>query len=133
MQGQKQSDVNVVDRSRERFFSALQSKNFVIYSLETELSLIKLSVQFSSVAQSYPTPCNPMNCSTSGFPVYHQHPELAQAHVYQVGDATQPSPSPLSPSPDFNLSHHQGLFQRVSSLHQVTKVLEFQLQHQSFQ
>ena len=67
-----------------------------------------------------------------GFRVYHQLPELTQTHVHQVGDAIQPSHPLLSPSPPtFNLSQHQGLFQLVSSSHQVAKVLE--LQHQSFQ
>ena len=93
-----------------------------------------LNLQFSSVAQSCPTLCNPMDCSTLGFPVHHRLLELAQTHVYQVGDAIQLSHPLLSPSPPaFNLSHHQGLFQGVSSLHQVAKVLEFQLEHQSFQ
>ena len=91
------------------------------------------SVQFSSVAQSCPTLCDPMDCSTPGFPVHHQLPELAQTHVHRVGDAIQPSHPLLSPSPAFNLSQHQGLFQRVSSSLQVAKVLEFQLQHQTFQ
>ena len=92
------------------------------------------TVQFSSVAQSCPTLCDPMDYSTPGFPVHHQLLELAQTHVHQVGDAMQP-PHPLSsPSPPApNLSQHQGLFQGVSSSHQVAKVLEFQLQHQSFQ
>ena len=68
------------------------------------------------------------------FPVYHRLPELAQIHDHQVGDTIQPSHPLLSPSPpDFSLSQHLGLFQQVSSSHQVTKVLEFQLQHQSFQ
>ena len=91
-------------------------------------------VQFSSAAQLCLTLCDPTDCSTPGFPVDHQLLELTQAHVHQVGDAIQPS-HPLSyPSlPTFNLSQHQGLFQRVSSSHQVAKVLEFQLQHQSFQ
>ena len=91
------------------------------------------SVQFSSVTQSCPTPCNPMNRSTPGLPVYHQLPEYTQTHVHWVGDALQP-PHPLSsPSPPaLNLSQDQGLFKWVSSLHQVAKVLEFQLQHQSF-
>ena len=67
-------------------------------------------------------------------PVHHQLPELTQTHVHQVGDAIQSSHPLSSPSPPaFNLSQHQGLFQGVSSLHQVAKVLEFQLQHQSFQ
>ena len=85
---------------------------------------------FHSVSQSCPTLCDPMDCSTPGFPVHHRLPELAQTHIHQVGDATQPS-HPLSfPSPPaFNLSQHQGLFQWMSSLHQVVKVLELQLQH----
>ena len=87
----------------------------------------------SSVAQSFATLCDPTDCSTSGFPVHHQLPELAQTHVHRVGDAIQPSHPLSSPSPTFNLSQHQGLFQRVSSLQQVAKVLEFQLQHQYFQ
>ena len=75
-----------------------------------------------------------MDCSIPGFPVHHTLPELAQTHVHRVSDAIQPSHPLSSPSPPaFNLSQHQGLFQRVSSLHQVAKVLELQLQHQSFQ
>ena len=75
-----------------------------------------------------------MDCSTLGFPVHHQLLELCQTHIHPVGDAIQPSHPLLSPSlPAFNLSQHQGLFQRVSSLHQVAKVLELQLQYQSFQ
>ena len=75
-----------------------------------------------------------MDCNMPGFPVHHQHLELTQTHVHWVGDAVQPS-HPLSSSspPAFNLSQHQGLFQWVSSSHQVASVLEFQLQHQSFQ
>ena len=90
------------------------------------------SVQFSSVTQSCPTLCNPMNCSMPGLPVHHQLPEFAQTHVHWVGDVIQPSHPLPSPSPPaLNLSQHQGLFKWVSSLHQVAKVLEFQ--HQSFQ
>ena len=93
-----------------------------------------LSAQCSSVTQSCPTLCNPMDCSTPGFPVHHQLQELVQTHVHRVGDAIQPSHPLSSPSPPaFNLSQHQGLFKWVSSLHQVAEVLEFQLQHQSFQ
>ena len=67
------------------------------------------SVQFSSVAQSCPTLCNPMNCSTPGRPVHHQLPEFTQTQVHQVSDAIQPS-YPLSPSPPApNPSQHQGL------------------------
>ena len=75
-----------------------------------------------------------MDCSTPGFPDQHQLPELVQTHVHRVGDAIQPSHPLSSPSPPaFNLSQHEDLFQGVSSLHQVAKVLEFQFQHQSFQ
>ena len=90
--------------------------------------------QFSLVAQSCPSLCNPMNCSTPGLPVQNQLPESTQTHVHRVGDAIQPSHSLSSPSPPaLNLSQHQGLFQWVSSSHQVAKELEFQLQHQSLQ
>ena len=68
-----------------------------------------------------------MDCSTPGFSVHHQLAELAQTHIYEVGDAIQLSHPLLSPSPAFSLSQHQGLLQEVSSLHQVVKVLEFQL------
>ena len=75
-----------------------------------------------------------MDCSMPGFPVPHQLPELAQTYVHRLGDAIQPSHPLSSPSPPaFNLSQHQGLFQWVSCSHQVAKVLELQLQHQSFQ
>ena len=89
--------------------------------------------QFSSVAQSCPTLCDPMNCSTPGLPVHHQLPEFTQGHVDRVSDAIQPSHPLSSPSPGPNPSQHQSLFQRVSSSHEVAKVLEFQLQHHSFQ
>ena len=92
------------------------------------------SYLFSSVAQSCPTPCDPMNCSTRGLPVHHQLPEFTQTHVHRVSDAIQPSHPLSSPSPPApNPSQHQSLFQWVNSSHQVAKVLEFQLQHQSFQ
>ena len=88
------------------------------------------TVQCRSVAQSWPTLCDPMDCSTPGFSVHHQLWELAQTHVHRVGDATQPSHlrHPLLLTSIFS----QGLFQWVSSLQQVAKVLELQLQHQSF-
>ena len=70
------------------------------------------SVQFSSVAQSCPTLCDPMNRSTPGLPVHHQLPEFTQTHIHRVGDAIQPSHPLLSPSPPtFIFSQHQGLFQ----------------------
>ena len=98
------------------------------------LFYLKYPSQFSSVVQSCLTLCDPMNHSTPGLPVHHQLPEFTQTHVRWVGDAIQP-PRPLSslspPAP--NPSQHQGLFQWVNSLHEVAKVLEFQLQHLSFQ
>ena len=92
-------------------------------------------LQFSSVQSlSRVWLRNPMNRSTPGLPVHHKLLEFTQTHTHWVGDAIQPfhplsSPSPPAPNP----SQHQGLFQRVNSLHEVAKVLEFQLQHQSFQ
>ena len=77
---------------------------------------------------------DPMDCSTPGFLVHNQLPKLAQTHVHWVGDAIQPShPLSFPSSPAFNLSQHKDLFQWVSSLHQVDKVLALQFQHQSFQ
>ena len=98
------------------------------------LSITFRSDQFRSVAQSCPTPCDPMNCSMTGLPVHHQFPEFTHTYVHRVSDAIQPS-HPLSfPSlPAPNPSQHQGLFHWVSSSHEVAKVLEFQLLHQSFQ
>ena len=89
--------------------------------------------QYNLAAQSCLTLCDPMDCSKPGLPVHHQFPELAQIHVHRFSDAIQTShPLSYSSPPAFNPSQHQGLFQGVSSSHQVTKVLEFQLQHQSF-
>ena len=91
-------------------------------------------VQFSSVTQSCLTLCDPMHRSTPGLPVHHQLPESTQTHLHWFGYTIQPShplSSPSSPAP--NPSQHQGLFQWVNSSHEVAKVLEFQLQHQSFQ
>ena len=85
------------------------------------------NIQFSSVTQSCPTLCVPMDYSMPSFPVHHQLPQLAQTHVYWVGDAIQPSHPLLPPSPLFlNLSQHQGLFQSVGSSHQMAKVLKLQ-------
>ena len=82
--------------------------------------------QFSSATQSCLTLWHPMDCSTPGLPVHRRLPKLTQTHVHWVGDVIQPFHHLLSPSPlAFNLSQHQGLFQWVSSSHQVAKVLEF--------
>ena len=92
------------------------------------------SQSVSSVAQSCPTLCNPMNRSMPGLPVYQQLPEFTQTHVHRVGDAIQPSHPLSSPSPPApNPAQHQGLFQRVNSSHEVVKVLQLQLQCQPFQ
>jgi len=89
---------------------------------------------FSSVTQSCPTLCDPMNCSTPGLPVHHQLLESTQTHVHWVGDAIQPSHPLSSPSlPALSLSQHQDLFKWVSFSHEVAKVLEFQPQRHSFQ
>ena len=86
------------------------------------------------VSPLHPTLCDPMDCSTPGFPVHHQLPDLAQTRVHQVSDAIQPSHPLSSPFPPiFSLSQHQGLFQGVSFSHQVAKVLGLHLQHQSSQ
>ena len=75
---------------------------------------------------------HPMDCSTPFFPVLHHLPKIAQTHVHWAADAIQPSHPLLPPSlPALSLSQHQGLFQRDSSLYQVVKILELQLQHQS--
>ena len=93
--------------------------------------LVLASVQFSP---SVVSDCFPMDCSMPGLPVHRQLLEFTQTHVHWVSDASQPSHPLLSPSPPaFNLSQHQGLFKWVGSLHPVAKLLEFQLQHQSFQ
>ena len=118
---------------RERDLRIISISGYLNKSNE-KLQGSKSEHQFSSVIQSCPTLCDPMDCSTPGFPIHHQLPELIQTHVHRVGDAIQPSHPLLSPSPPtFNLSQHQGLFKWVSSSHQVANVLEFLLQHQSFQ
>ena len=107
--------------------------NLILLSFIWKMKIIR-SNHIRSVAQSCPTLCNPMNRSTPGLPVHHQLLEFTQTHVHQVSDAIQPShplssPSPLAPNP----SQHHSLFQWVRSSHEVAKVLEFLLQHHSFQ
>ena len=101
---------------KEPYTTELLTLNFFSSSLFTLLShsspvLDKIIFQFSSVTQSCPTLCDPMNHSTPGLPVHHQLPEFTQTHVHQVSDAIQPSHPRLSPSPSPNLSQHQSLFQ----------------------
>ena len=85
-------------------------------------------ISFNSVAQSCPTLCDPMNCSTPGLAVHHQLPEFTQTHMHRVSDAIQSSHPLLSPFPPApNPSQYESLFQWVNSSHEVAKVLEFQL------
>ena len=101
-------------------------------TLGLKILMIGTHPQFSSVAQSCPTLCDPMDYSMPGLPVHHQLQEFTQTHVHWVS-AIQPSHPLSSPSPPaFNLSQHQGLYKWVSSSCQVDKILEFQLQHQFF-
>ena len=110
-------------KTRSRVVSEEQELGLGITEIWYYMILILFhSVQFSSVAQSCPTLCNPMDHSTPGFPVHHQPPEFTQTHVHWVGGVIQPSHPLLSASPPaLNLSQHQGLFKWVSSSHQVAK------------
>ena len=91
-------------------FQMLLCFQMLLWKQVVKIESVKVLVQFSSVAQSCPTLCDPMNRSTPGLPVNHQHPESTQAHVHRVGDAIQPShPLPFPSPPTFNLSQHQGL------------------------
>jgi len=122
------------------YLMCLSSLVFLWVRLRNEKREIKIiiekfsSVQFISVAQSRPTLCDPMNHSMPGLPVHYQILESTQTHVHCVSDAIQPSHPLSSPSPPaLNLSQHQGLCKWVSSLHQVAKILKFQLQYQPLQ
>ena len=116
------------------WFLSIPEPFLISWSLHLLIFLSTMVFQFSSVTQSCPTLCNPINRSTPGLPVHHQLPEFTQPHVHRVGDAIQPSHPLSSPSPPApNPSQHQGLFQWVNSSHEVAKVLEFQLQHLCFQ
>ena len=126
---------------QKNFYSTTKG-NFFYRKMRLDLSNLKclqafpspFSISISLVAQSCPILCNPLDCSTPGLPVHHQLSEFTSTHVHWVSDAIQPSHPLSSPSPPiFNLSQHQDLFKWVSSLRHVAKVLEFQLQHQSFQ
>ena len=124
----KQDDPKAMGYRAERVGRMNWQTGTDIYALQC---IVSQSVR--SVTQSCPTLCDPMNRSTPGLPVHHQLLESTQTHVHCVGDAIQPSHPLSSPSPALNLSQHQGLFKWVSCSHHVAKVLEFQLQHQSFQ
>ena len=110
-----------------------------LLSLQQDLAkggvkLLSVNCHCYSVTKLCLTLCDPRDCTMPGFPVLHYLPEFAQTHVHWISDAIQPSHLLSSPSPStYTLSQHQGLFQWVDSSHQVVKVLELQLQHQSFQ
>ena len=118
----------------ERFLSFMPQNWGILYCyfLRTFLNFQFSLVQSLSHVQLFKTPWTA--CRMPGFSVHHQLLKLAQTHLHWVSDAIQPSHPLSSPSPPaFNLSQHKGLIQCVHSLHQVDKVLEFQLQHQSLQ
>ena len=114
---------------KDKVISSLIFSSILLFDIHTNnIVIFYISIQFSSVAQSCPTLCDPMNCSTPGLPVHHQLPEFTQTHVHRVSDAIQPSHPLSSPSlPAPNPSQHQSLFQLVNSSPEVAKVLEFQL------
>ena len=122
-------------------FKPLGTRWWEIVRLSTLMSRVELCIQTQKVfwlvlveSLSPVRLCSPMYCSTPGFPVFYSLREFAQTHVHWVSDAIQPSHPLLPPSsPAFSLSQHQGLFQWVGFSYQVAKVLELQLQHQSFQ
>ena len=118
----------------DMIFSHCHQKKTKVVSSSLKNKTKTFKVQFVVQSLSHVWFYNPMDCSTPGFPVLHHLLKFAQTHVHWVNDAIQSSHllSPASP-PALNLSQHQGLFQWISSSHKVAKVLEFQLQHQSFQ
>ena len=116
--------IALISHASKVMFKILQAR----YQQYVNRELRGVQVQFSSVSQSCLTLCDHTNCSTPGLPVHHQLLEFTQTHVHRVGDAIQPShPLSSSFSPALNPSLHQSLFQSVNSLHEVAKVLEFQL------
>ena len=125
---------SIKDNAQKTILKRQGEKPGYIKVFATKYQVIRISrIQFSSVTQSCPTLCDPMNHSTPGLPIQHQLPGFTQTPVHWVGDAIQPSHPLSSPSHALNLLQDQGLFKWVSSSHQLAKVLEFQFQHLSFQ
>ena len=127
----KDKELLLVEGHRKGFL-AMKSASDKCAMKIIEMTTKDLKYSCCLVTKSCPTVCNPMDYSVPRFLALHYLPEFAQIHVHWVPDAIQPSHPLWSPSPPtFNLSQHQCLFNWVSSLHQVAKVLELQLQHQS--
>jgi len=113
------------------FYQTLFCINMVVYFFFFSLLMQWISSSVQSLSPVWL--CGPMDCRMPGLPVHHQLLEFTHTHVHWAGDAIQPSHPLSSPSPPaFNFSQHQGLFQWVRSSHQVAKILEFQLQYQSY-
>ena len=108
-------------------------KHISLTFLSCPTLLYNMSCCCCSVVQSCPTLCDPTDCSTPGLPIPHRLPEFAQVHVHCISDAVQPSHPLMTSSPSaLDLSQHYGVFQYVICSHQMTKILELQLHHQSF-
>ena len=121
--------VEKVEQNNNKFFKNLHSPKT---ALPCPNSIKSMGLSCCLVTQSCQTLRNPLDCSTSGFPVLYYLPEFAQTHIHWVNNAIQPSHPLLSPSPPtLNLSQHQGVFQWVGPSHQAAKVLELQFQRQS--
>ena len=122
--------ISSVRETFPQFFLRFERNSWYFFSFFFPLS--PSLYYYFSVVQLCPILCDPMDCSSPGFPVPHHLPKFAQVHVHGVSDAIQPS-HPLTPSSSaLNLSQHQGLFQWVSCTRQMTKILELQLKQQSF-
>ena len=136
-------DLQLVQHSKVNYcnlssINLLKTKNHMVIWINVEKVSDKIQHPFMicccSVTKLCSTVSDPVNCSSPGFPVLYYLPEFEQTHVCWVSDAIHPFHPLSSPSPPaLNLSQHQGLFQWIGSSHQVAKVLELQLQHQSFQ
>ena len=124
---QEQPGTGRTSDSGVRNLGSVSSSELIVLDEGVESEDFKAPCCCCSVAKSCLTLCNPMDCSTPGFPVHHQLLELTQTHIHPIGDAIQPSHPLSSPSPPaFTLSQHWGLFQWVRPSHQVAKVLELQ-------